>query len=61
MWVATPAASRGCASREPDPAQGPADAGATAGGDESDVLAGLSLTEDAGEHLAQLTRGLDAA
>ncbi len=27
----------------------------------SDVLAGLSLAEDAGEHLAQLTRGLDAA
>jgi hypothetical protein len=27
----------------------------------ADVLAGLSLTEDAGEHLAQLTRGLDAA
>ncbi|KFF98422.1 hypothetical protein IQ62_24595 [Streptomyces scabiei] len=27
----------------------------------SDVLAGLSLTEDAGEHLAQLVRGLDAA
>jgi hypothetical protein len=26
-----------------------------------DVLAGLSLTEDAGEHLAQLTRALDAA
>ncbi|TMR93937.1 Tn3 family transposase [Nonomuraea basaltis] len=26
-----------------------------------DVLAGLSLTEDAAEHLAQLTRGLDAA
>lgn len=25
-----------------------------------DVLAGLSLTEDAGEHLAQLTRALDA-
>nr|WP_219669499.1 hypothetical protein [Streptomyces bambusae] len=24
-----------------------------------DVLAGLSLTEDATEHLAQLTRGLD--
>ncbi|MET8145780.1 hypothetical protein ABZU32_36220 [Sphaerisporangium sp. NPDC005288] len=27
----------------------------------ADVLAGLSLSEDAGEHLAQLTRGLDAA
>jgi Tn3 transposase DDE domain len=26
-----------------------------------DVLAGLSLAEDAGEHLAQLTRALDAA
>lgn len=27
----------------------------------ADVLAGLSLTEDADGHLAQLTRGLDAA
>lgn len=27
----------------------------------ADLLAGLSLTEDAGEHLAQLARGLDAA
>ncbi|WSQ55727.1 hypothetical protein OG507_00550 [Streptomyces sp. NBC_01217] len=27
----------------------------------ADVLAGLSLTEDAGEYLTQLTRGLDAA
>jgi Domain of unknown function (DUF4158) len=27
----------------------------------TDVLAGLSLTEDAAEHLAQLARGLDAA
>ncbi|GAA3477431.1 hypothetical protein GCM10018966_019610 [Streptomyces yanii] len=27
----------------------------------ADVLAGLSLTEDAGEHLARLMRGLDAA
>lgn len=27
----------------------------------ADALAGLSLTEDAEEHLAQLTRGLDAA